>query len=629
MCGICGVWGVADAHERVGRMLARMVHRGPDGNGRWGERDFALGHARLAIVDLSDNGRQPMVLGGAEDQLVAVVNGEIYNYPDLRRELEAAGARFSSTSDSEVVLHAYRAWGSDAFARLNGMFAFALWDRAREKLFLVRDRLGIKPIYYLHENGLFSFASEIKALLPATDARRWAIDGAGLGQYLGFQNMLGSQSLFSGVAMLSPGHVLEVSRNGLTCWAFWSPTIAPTPIGFDEAVDGFRRLFEASVRRHLMSDVPVATYLSAGFDSTMVASTAARNLSTPPNAFTGHFDAGGWYNELSGATLVAGRMGSRLEGVSIGADDFVRHFNDIIYALDEPRMGMGAFPQYMVASRAAENNRVILTGHGGDELFSGYPVFKMALFDHAWRNDKGQLASLMGGLRPAEIPHLGYFLLQRFSQAGEQRFLPQLFSPAELAKALRPDIWERVAPHMAYPEFEGLVGKCASPYERILKTYLRVYLPGLLAVEDKISMAHSLESRTPFLDNEMVEFSLRIPQTIKLHGGRLKAIIKAAAEGVLPPELFSMPKRGFPTPLRYWLRGPLAGWLQERLCASDTPLLRLFNRPYLEHFVASYLASPRRYLRPLDEIATHRMWVMLSLDAWMRQFEVRNDVVLE
>lgn len=630
MCGICGVVDPhGNAATATARMLAQMHHRGPDDEGTWSHDQVTFGHRRLAILDLSPAGHQPMV--SKDGTLALVANGEIYNYPELRRELEERGAVFASDCDSEVLLHAYRAYGEGAFERLNGMFAFALYDTAAERLTLVRDRRGIKPVYYFHEpeSGRLFFASEIKAILAAVGRGRWSIDPEGMSQYLRFENLIGGRSLFAGIRILEPGTFLQLDRDGIRLNDFSQIGLTNDVqiSSFPEAVDRFRATFEESVKRHLMSDVPVATYLSSGFDSTLVASQAARSLPDAPLAFNGYFAEGGWYDETSGARLVAEHIGTPLNAVPISADDFTQCFDDLVFALDEPRMGTGAFSQYVVARAAARERKVILTGHGGDELFSGYPVFKMAAL-----SAPGGMASLfriLGSLRPAELPHIGYFMLRRLLPGGGSTHLPLLFSDQALREGLTSHAGQAVGAHSTFAELDAISGSSGSDYERILRTYLSIYLPGLLVVEDKISMAHSLEARTPFLDNEMVALSLSVSPDTKLHKGALKAIIKEAARESLPAALFALPKRGFPTPLSHWLRGALADWCKDRLLGRQSALHRLMTPEFLEGEVTRYLSSRKRHVRPLDEIPTHRMWMLLSLESWLRQTEEKLGVTVE
>lgn len=624
MCGICGCVGADDNPRRVTTMLKRLAHRGPDDEGLWQNDSLALGHKRLAIVDPSKNGHQPM--STPDGMLTAVVNGEIYNYPDLRASLETQGASFQSNSDSEVVLYAYRADGVASFRKLNGMFAYGLWDHVAKKLFVVRDRLGIKPVYYWHDSasGAFYFASEIKAILVASSRSRWRIDAQGLGQYLTYQNTFGDCTLFAGIKIVPPGHYLEYSGGKIRVEPYWRPELLQTAAtSFADAVVAFQSAFTRAVDRHLMSDVPVACYLSSGFDSSMVSAEANRRLSQPPLTFTGRFLDGPWYDESGGAEDVAKHVGIPIRTIDISATDFATHFDNLILALDEPRMGIGAFSQFMVAKAAARERKVILTGHGGDELFSGYPVFKLAKL-----MDAGARGSSLRSLRLSELPHLAYFGIKQLQRRSDGGVLPVLFNEREQSRVLGTSAAAAVASSRRTAWLDEIAESASSMYQRILLTYLRVYLPGLLVVEDKISMAHALEARTPFLDNEMVALSLGISEATKLHGGVLKAIVKQAARSMLPITIFKMPKRGFPTPLSLWLRGPLSVWLRERLCGPESRLALIFSADYAQQAVDSYLRSWQRHVRPLDEIATHRMWMLLCLESWLRQTEEHYGVSL-
>lgn len=628
MCGICGARSLGYAESAVRAMLPKLAHRGPDDEGIWTAGSISLGHRRLSIVDLSSAGHQPMTAYGGELALVA--NGEIYNYPDLRRELEASGVVFRSGSDSEVILHAYRMHGPDAFARLNGMFAFALIDLSQDRLFLVRDRMGIKPIYYYEDTrtGALLFASEIKAILAAAGRASWRIDPEALSQYLRFQNLFGSASLFAGIKLLPPGSMLISDPQGVRTETYWSPQPQGSPSSsFAEDAVAFHQTFQASVRRHLMSDVPVASYLSSGFDSTLVASSASAMLAEPPTAYTGTFSEGGWYDEMSGARRIAEHIGAPINSVTIGPQDLADNLDPLVLALDEPRMGLGAISQYMVAKAAAAHHKVILAGHGGDELFSGYPVFKAAAL--LAPDSLAGFMRILRSVRVSELPPLVYFLARRLFGGGGPGHLPVLFGESRLARGLSRVAREKLAAIPTNAPAATTGNSAKSSYEELLLTYLSIYLPGLLVVEDKISMAHALETRTPFLDNELVDLSLRISPTNKLHQGNLKAIIKQEARSFLPSEIFNLPKRGFPTPLAAWLRGPLKGWTKARLTSPGNPLTLIFEPHFLASEVERYLGSPLRRIRPLDDIQTHRMWMLLSLESWLRQTRSVHGVQLE
>jgi len=624
MCGICGSHGPDASVDAVAIMLRHMEHRGPDGEGSWQAPGIMLGHRRLAIVDLSDRGRQPMISG---DGRVAIsVNGEIYNYAELRRELEQVGHVFDSDCDSETVIHAWRQWGEDCFHRFNGMFAIALWDAGSQALHLVRDRMGIKPIYYWRDGARTLFASDMRAIVAASGRQEWPVSASGLAQYLTFENRFGAETMLAGIAMVEPGHRIRIDADGVSDTCFADPSLHEArDASFPEAVAGFTAGFGAALDRHLMSDVPLASYLSAGIDSGMVTLAAADRLKddSGPTAFTGTFDAGGWYDEASGAAMVAQSRNLPHRLVSIDAEAFRMHFDDLVFALEEPRMGTGALPQYLVAKEVAKTHKVVLTGHGGDELFSGYPVFKYVHLAQSLRSSPVAFLKALRSLRLSELPHVVYFALAAVS-GRERPFLPRLFAPALSQRLLRGAV-STALKGSPRPVAERTTGTI---FDRLMRQYLRDYLPGLLVVEDKVSMAHSLESRTPFLDNELVAFALSLPVAVKLDSGVLKAVPRAAARGVLPDALFSLPKRGFPNPLGAWLRGPLTGWMRARLCGKESALAALFEAEALSAHVERYIGSWRRRIRPLDEIATHRIWMLLCLESWMRQYQDRLGVKL-
>jgi len=614
MCGIAGVVGRDDGTTVVASMLAALHHRGPDHQAVWSGPGAALGHARLAIMDPSPAGHQPMA--NEDGQVLLVANGEIYNSAGLRADCERRGHAFRSRSDCEVLLHLYEDEGADFLPRLNGMFAVALWDARQRRLVLARDRLGIKPLYWREQDGWLAFASELKALdrLPGPGP---CLDPVGLAQTLAYGNQFSARTLTRGVQMLRPGEVLEW-QDGRSCRReYWTPTFTPDPgLDFPAAVGAWQQTAEAAVDRHLMSDVGVAAYLSSGFDSSTVASLAARRLPAGLATFTGVFGARGWYDEGPGAQAVATAIGAQHHEVCIGPDGFPAHFEAVVASLDEPRMGHGAFPQFLVArAAAAAGHKVILTGHGGDELWAGYPVFKLAALGSAGPLDFLRLAA---GLRLAECPHLGYFLARRLT--GPQPLpLPALLGPSLWRAALRPQVASILTDVDPAAEGAALLGEERDPYRRLTLAYLRLYLPGLFVVEDRISMAHALESRTPLCDNALVDLALSVPLATKLSGGILKAIPKAGMRGRLPDLLWRLPKRGFPTPIATWWRGPLRDWLRGRLLGADAALPTLVDGDWLTRQVEAYLRGPPLGLRILDEIPTHRMWLLLCLDGCLRR----------
>ena len=373
-----------------------------------------------------------------------------------------------------------------------------------------------------------------------------------------------------------------------------------------------------------MSDVEVASYLSSGMDSTTVAHFASRHMDRPLSTFTGTFNEGGWFDESSGARSMAESIGANHAEVLIGHKDMEQHFDDLIYSLDEPRMGIGAFSQYMVARKVADKCKVILTGHGGDELFAGYPVFKLVyLLQEAARSPLSAL-TWPWRVRASEWPHLAYFLGRRTMAQGHSLDLPMIMNDKARQNGLLPEVNRKLAGIDPADGARKILGDEKDAYRRLALTYLLLYLPGLFVVEDKISMAHSLESRIPLCDNELVDTAMSWPLSLKLYHGTLKAIPKAAMRGILPDMLWQMPKRGFPTPLSRWLRGPLRTWMSERLLSRESALHSLFRPDFLRKVVRAYLDGWQRNVRPLDEIPTHMMWQLLSLEVWLRLSSERH-----
>jgi asparagine synthase (glutamine-hydrolysing) len=627
VCGICGLVGFSDQRATLERMLPFIKHRGPDNTGLWTGEGVGLGHTRLSIVDLSPAAKQPMP--NEQNTVFLVANGEIYNSNELRPILRKQGHRFRSQSDNEVLLHLYEEEGEEFLPRINGMFAMAIWDVYRKRLILARDRLGIKPLYYCFRPEGLVFASEIKALLVCPKITS-SIDPIGLMEYLTYENTFGSTTLHKNVQMVEPGQFIVYEAGSIRKGFFWRPDfderLGP---GFEDACHSYLGVAERSVRRHLMSDVEVASYLSSGFDSTTVSTLASQHVTGSLATYTGAFHQSGWYDETIGASSVAERIKSRHTTVEINAGDLEEVMDDLIFALDEPRMGMGSFSQYMVAKAAAKRVKVILTGHGGDELFAGYPVFKLLQLCHKLRDNPLGLFGVLRKIQLAEWPHLVYFLSQSLRGKTAGCFLPIIFSSGMLARGLRTEVYDQLKDIKPASKLQQIVASESDPYRRLALVYLRAYLPGLFVVEDKISMAHGLESRIPLCDNELLEFAFSLPLSLKLQSYQLKAVPKAAMRGLLPEVLYHMPKRGFPTPLSHWLRGELKGWMRERLLNSESCLHRLFRPDFIKRIVEDYLGSWRREFRPLDEIQTHRIWILLSLEAWLRVSEEHLGVRLE
>jgi asparagine synthase (glutamine-hydrolysing) len=615
MCGLIGVIGI-NSLFKVEKMISVLLHRGPDGRGIWNPVDeISFGHLRLSINDLSSAGLQPYLSN--DDKIAVMVNGEIYNYNELKKQLESLGCSFKSSSDSEVVLHAWLLWGKDCFKKFNGMFAIAIYDLKTDELILARDRIGIKPLYYSFHNNEFVFASEIKAILKVKPRSFVKPNQDAMLQYLVYQNFRNDLSLFKNVLLLQAGSFLVLKqKKHLSIHKFWDISEKKSFVidNFDEAIETFQETIQNAVQRHLLSDVPIASYLSGGFDSAAVTSFAAQNGHAKV-CFTGSFNEGGWYSEAEIASKLVLQHQLEHRIVEIESQDVPRVLDKLIYHLDEPRMGIGAFSQYCVAEEVAKTHKVILTGHGGDELFSGYPVFKFFLMKECLssKNFKSFLKNFRLS-KTSEIPFFIYFFMNHFKNEIYKQYFPVLNSLSSLEKALLPE-WKFSISNFSPKNVFRRIG--TNDFETLSERYFEFYLNGLLVVEDKISMAHSLESRTPFLDNDLLDLSLIIPQHIKLHQAELKAIIKHSLKDFLPKEFYQQPKRGFPTPLGRWLRGDLKSWFIEKLTGPQSSLKQMFHEKWLYESCFNYLNSPFQNFRQLDEIQTYRMWQLLSLETWM------------
>lgn len=627
MCGIAGIYHLrGERYPGLGRALGVMNglqrHRGPDGEGVWEHRAGAVGfgHRRLSIIDLA-SGQQPM--RDAEGNWVTY-NGEIYNYLELRDELGPDS--FATRSDTEVILRAYRKWGQDCVSHFRGMFAFALWDEANRTLFCARDRFGIKPFYYTVAGGTFYFASEIKALLPFLPDIR--TDLQGFKEYVTFQFCLAGRTLFEGVSELTPGHVLAAKNGSVETRRYWEVWY---DLDFDHTAKYFeeriRGLLGESVQLHLRSDVPVGAYVSGGLDSSIVASLAAQRQGEGFQGFTGKFSLGPAYDESRYAQDLAKWRGFELHETEITAADFVEHIRQVIYHLDYPVAGPGSFPQYMVARLAARHRKVVLGGQGGDEIFGGYARYLIAYFEQCIK------AAIDGTMHNGNfivtyesiIPNLGALreykpLLQEFWRKGLfEKLDKRYFRLINRARDLGDEVnWAAIERYTPYETFRGIFRgrnvQKESYFDSMTHFDFKTLLPALLHVEDRMSMAHGLESRVPFLDHPLIELAATIPSDVKFKNGRMKHVLKNAMQDVLPESIVNRTdKMGFPVPLQEWVTQP--GAVQEfvrDVLSSQQALTRdlVDNRKVLES-----LAQEPRFGR--------KLWGLLCLELWQQTFHDR------
>jgi len=546
-------------------------------------------------------------------------NGEIYNYIELREELGAAS--FRTTSDTEVILRAYGRWGPACVEHLRGMFAFALWDEARGVLFCARDRFGIKPFYYSITDGVFAFASEAKALLPYLPDIETDVEA--FKDYLAFQTTLAGKTLFRGITELLPGHALEVGLGGIATRRYWNVFFdldLQRPAGAFQA--RLRELMVDSVDVHLRADVPVGAYLSGGLDSSIVSSLAADARPDRLAAFTGKFPLGDAYDESRYARELAATKGIDLHELEIGVEDFVANIERVIYHLDYPAAGPGAFPQYMVSALAARHRKVVVGGQGGDEIFGGYARYLIAYLEQCLKAaidgtmDNGNFIVSYASILPNLTALRGYKpLLADFWREGlfdemDRRYFRLVNRGADLSSEIR---WERLGDYSPFETFrsiyyaDNIAGE--SYFDRMTHFDFKALLPALLQVEDRVSMAHGLESRLPFLDHPIVELAATIPPAIKFEGGRMKRVILDALGDVVPASIAARTdKMGFPTPFNLWARGEAREFVLDILTSQAAATRDLIDNRQ----IASRLADEWEYGRNL--------WGFFSLELWQRTF---------
>ena len=614
MCGIVGFTG-EPRPDALSRAMACMAYRGPDAEGRYEDTAVSIGHRRLSIIDLA-TGQQPM---RTEDgRFVLAFNGEIYNFPLLRRTLEQKGHRFQTTSDTEVLLRWLACRGRDGLASLNGMFALALWDRRERRLLIARDRLGIKPLYVYQDGRGIAFASEIKAILALTGPLE--PNSKTVFQFLTFQNVLSADTFFTNVSKVPAGGWIEWSESGTTSGSFWTLAFAePQNLTFDDAVGAYRETLDRAVARHMISDVPVGAYLSGGIDSSSVTVLASRLADSPMHTFTGAFCDAPYYDERSGSRAVAAKAGALLHEVEIQPDDFCRDFARVIFHLDEPTLGTGAVPQFVVARLAARHVKVVLTGHGGDEMFAGYQVSKaMLIRELIGTRPMAALAQLTRVTRE-ELTRVLYFSLFPVFQAEVGHGLFIMTPRNRRRQRLQRAFLDSMESYEPIDEIGRVLSPQMTRVQALQALYLKTYLPTLFLQEDKIGMAHSIESRMPLCDNDLLDLALSTPFDQKLQGGRLKAIPKAAMRGLLPDVLYSLPKRGFPTPFARWFRHGNVRQLMEELLLSPRSRNRGISDPrYVSRLFAAQLASNTDTL--LDYARASELYSLAALEQWFRTF---------
>ena len=627
MCGFVGVInksGTVVDTDILSNMALTINHRGPDDEGSFIDGNLGFHHKRLSIIDLK-LGHQPM----SRDELTIVYNGEIYNYKELREDLRKEGFCFKTNSDTEVLLATYKIYGLHFIKKLNGMFAFLIYDRERKQLIAGRDHFGIKPLYYTNNHEHLIFASEIKALLSHPSVTAEPNPNA-INEYLTFQYVLGKETLFKNIYKVLPGNMLIINleSNEIRTIKYWDPLYKVDTHHTEEYfVSELRRLLEHSIEIQLRSDVPVGTYLSGGMDSSIVTMLASCKYPSKLKTFTGAFKEGDEFDESKYAQIVAESCNAEIFKIYPTANDFIDLLPKLIYYLDEPVAGPGVFPQYMVSHLASKEVKVVLGGQGGDEIFGGYARYFIAYLEQAIKgaifetNEEGEhivsLQSMIPNLPYIKnyIPMLKVFTKMERFEPMDKRYFHLIDRKNGSYTLFTPDYQKSYERDFLFERFQTLFNHSdtLSYYNKMTHYDIINNLPALLHVEDRVSMAVSLESRVPLIDYRIVELIASMPPSMKFKGAEMKYILKKTIKDILPPAIINRKdKMGFPVPLHLWAKESAQEFFKEVLLSKQCKERGIFNVKSIE----KHICNERAFGRTL--------WGMLCLELWFRQFIDKN-----
>lgn len=621
MCGIYGQFGFPCPDLAAAEAATNTLrHRGPDALGTWAGDQVFLGMRRLSIIDL-DGGRQPI---WNEDNSIAVIcNGEIYNFRELRARLMGLGHQFRCASDCEVIVHAYEQWGVECLEHFNGMFAFAIWDRPRQRLFLARDRIGEKPLYYWNDGRRLAFASEIKALV-ATPGLPTEINLRGLSNFLAFGHAVAPETMYRGIRKLLPGHYLIAESAGIHTKEYWDVSGSQRPqwpgkMSEEGYADEVLRLLDDSVRQRMIADVPVGAFLSGGVDSSAIVALMQRHASGPVKTFSLGFTIGGAYNELGEARRVAQALGTEHHELLVEGADLVATLRQLVYQYDEPFGDAASFPLYLLSRFASTQVKVVLCGDGGDELFGGYRRYAVDRFASLFQRLPKALTGQVLPALCARLPRLRRMkttlrTLPIEDPAERYASWLLLFNPDLQAQLLQPGHMETgYNPSWPYPlYYHRLNGSTAHDHlNRLMYVDLKTWLAdAYMEKSDKATMACGLEGRLPLLDHRLVEMAFHIPGDQKVRGRQLKRVLKRAVSSLVPREVLERPKHGFAVPLDPWFRGELKDFTFEVLLDERTRRRGIFNSALVEQMWKAHAEG--------REVWDAHLWLLLQFELWQR-----------
>ena len=623
MCGIVGIInknGRSVELEVLSRMADKLTHRGPDDEGHLIDGTIGVYHKRLSIIDLI-SGRQPMTDGPVS----IVFNGEIYNYIELKDALKKNGHSFQTTSDTEVILHMYLEYGLEFVSHLNGMFAFLLYDREKKQIIAARDHFGIKPLYFYNSNGYLIFASEIKAILEHPDVVAEP-DFKSIQDYIIYQYVLNGETFFKGVKKLLPGHFLQIDLKSMNIRKvkYWEPDFTIDTFHTEEYfVFQLRQLLEDTLKIQMRSDVPVGAYLSGGMDSSIVTMLAAREYPGQLKTFTGAFKEGPKFDESCYAREITKICNAEMCEVCPTETEFIDYLPRLIYYMDEPAAGPGLFPQYMVSRIASKQVKVVLGGQGGDEIFGGYTRFVIAYLEQALKgaifetNEEGEHIVSLNSILP-NLPFIKQYtpMLNRFWGAElfepmDRRYFRLIDRSEGNLSTFSEDFRSNFDFERIFCRFDELFNhpNTLSYYNKMVHFDMAASLPALLHVEDRVSMAVSLESRVPLLDRRIVELITSMPPSMKFKGAEMKYILKKAVKDLLPPNILNRKdKMGFPVPLHLWAMNSTGDFFRDILLSPTCGDRGIFNLGEIEKLIEQENEFGRR------------LWGLLNIELWFREF---------
>ena len=629
MCGINGIAFSSRSRRRVDATALKamrdvITHRGPDDEGIYIDENVGLGHRRLSIVDVA-SGHQPMT--NEDGSLYITYNGEVYNHADYRDELESRGHVYRTHCDTETILHLYEDYGDACVEHLRGMFAFAIWDRNKRELFIARDRLGVKPLYYVHtDDGSLYFASEIKALLEAC-AVKPELNFAAFSDYLANHATSGEETLFVGVKRLMPGHTLTWRDGEIKIKKYWDVSFAKV------AADGrsdkdyiaeWSELFRKSVKLRLMADVPLGMFLSGGIDSSAIAAVMSTLVDDPIKTFSVAFEERE-ANELEYARLVSRAYKTDHHEIVVSPEEFFAALPDLIWHEDEPLAHPSSVALFFVSRLAAQHVKVVLTGEGSDELMAGYARYRKTILNLAVGERyhrmvpagvrdliRGQIAGMSASKLRAKLSRTFLSLSPDIESIYFDNFA--VFPRSDQQGLLTRDTLDRTGGVDPYAGVRRVLSEtdARSLLDRLLYADIKTYLHELLMKQDQMSMAASLESRVPFLDHKLVEFTSSLPERLKLHRWTTKYVLRQSMKGVLPEQILTRPKMGFPVPIGAWFRGAYGHVLDEYVLSSRAMERGIFNADTVRTLVGQHRGG----------VANHseRLWSLVNLEMWFRRF---------